>query len=431
MEILSLGEKIKKCRKEMNMILKDLAGERITPGQISLIESGKSKPSMDLLHYLASNLNTTVEYLMESEETQAEKISKYYRNIAEALIYNQKYDEVFEYLEKASDIVKKYNITLETAYINFLFGKINYLKNNYEEATNMFVECVSVFLTNNKYEDLINTFIYLGIIKLNLKYYHVALSYFHQAEFIYNNNDINDETYIKRIYYYIAKCFDCLGKKEKAIFYLDELKNKQKDINDKKSYANTLLQLAKELEEKGEFEKALKLSDKFKKIYNDLYNYDINCETENSLGKIYFKHRNFEDSIEHFQIVKDLKLNNKDSNMADIYLDLCEYYLYKRDIKEFEEYFNKAKLYINNNMKNKIKYFILSYKKNLLEENMQIAEESLIRALDCAKQNSLTKEIIYISFLLGKFYIDNNEAEKARAFLNSGIDSLNNAKSIV
>ncbi len=431
MEILSLGEKIKKCRKEMNMILKDLAGERITPGQISLIESGKSKPSMDLLHYLASNLNTTVEYLMESEETQAEKISKYYRNIAEALIYNQKYDEVFEFLEKASSIVKRYNITLETAYINFLFGKIYFLKNNYEEASKMFLECLSVFLTNNKYEDLINSFIYLGIIKMSLRYFNVALSYFHQAEFIYNNNDINDETYIKRIYYYIAKCFDSLGKKEKAIYYLDELKTKQRDINDKRTYANTLLQMAKELEEKGEFEKALKISDKFKKIFNDLYNYDINCDLESNLGKLYFKHRNFEDSIEHFQIVKDLKLNNKDNNMAEIYLDLCEYYLYKRDIKDFEEYFNKAKLYINNNVKNKIKYYILSYKKNLLEENTLIAEESLVRALECAKQNSLTKEIIYVSFLLGKFYIDNNEAEKARLFLNSGIDSLNSAKNIV
>lgn len=49
MEILSLGEKIKRRRKELNMTLKDLAGDRITPGQISLVESGKSNPSMDLL----------------------------------------------------------------------------------------------------------------------------------------------------------------------------------------------------------------------------------------------------------------------------------------------------------------------------------------------------------------------------------------------
>ena len=78
MEILSLGEKIKKKRKALNMTLKDLAKDRITPGQISLVESGRSNPSMDLLEYLSLNLNTTVEYLIESEDSQAEKISKYY-----------------------------------------------------------------------------------------------------------------------------------------------------------------------------------------------------------------------------------------------------------------------------------------------------------------------------------------------------------------
>ena len=74
MEILSLGEKIKRRRKELNMTLKELAGERITPGQISLVESGRSNPSMDLLEYIAITLNTSVEYLMETEKTQAEMI---------------------------------------------------------------------------------------------------------------------------------------------------------------------------------------------------------------------------------------------------------------------------------------------------------------------------------------------------------------------
>ncbi|EOU1975017.1 helix-turn-helix transcriptional regulator, partial [Clostridium perfringens] len=82
MEILSLGEKIKRRRKELNMTLKELAGERITPGQISLVESGRSNPSMDLLEYIAITLNTSVEYLMETEKTQAEKICLYYEQIA-------------------------------------------------------------------------------------------------------------------------------------------------------------------------------------------------------------------------------------------------------------------------------------------------------------------------------------------------------------
>ena len=50
-----------------------MAGDRITPGQISLVESGKSNPSMDLLEYLADTLKTSIEYLMETEEYQAER----------------------------------------------------------------------------------------------------------------------------------------------------------------------------------------------------------------------------------------------------------------------------------------------------------------------------------------------------------------------
>ena len=89
MEILSLGEKIKRRRKEMKLTLKDLAGDRITPGQISLVESGKSNPSMDLLEYLADRLETSIEYLLETEEHQAEKICIYYENIAEASMIDE------------------------------------------------------------------------------------------------------------------------------------------------------------------------------------------------------------------------------------------------------------------------------------------------------------------------------------------------------
>ena len=110
MEILSLGEKIKKRRKDLDLTLKELAAERITPGQISLVESGKSNPSMDLLEYLAEALDTTVEYLMESEGAQAEKICTYYENIAEAYIMNEDFSLGEEYVEKSLYYAEKYNL---------------------------------------------------------------------------------------------------------------------------------------------------------------------------------------------------------------------------------------------------------------------------------------------------------------------------------
>ena len=75
MDILSLGEKIKKLRKENNMTLKELAGDRITAAQISHIERDKSHTSQELLDYLAQRLDVSVDYLIETKEMQSRKIT--------------------------------------------------------------------------------------------------------------------------------------------------------------------------------------------------------------------------------------------------------------------------------------------------------------------------------------------------------------------
>ena len=75
MNILSLGEKIKKLRKEKNMTLKELAGDRITAAQISHIERDKSHTSQELLEYLAYQLDVSVDYLLETKEMQSKKLT--------------------------------------------------------------------------------------------------------------------------------------------------------------------------------------------------------------------------------------------------------------------------------------------------------------------------------------------------------------------
>ncbi|MDC9421668.1 helix-turn-helix transcriptional regulator, partial [Clostridioides difficile] len=75
MNILSLGEKIKRLRKEQNMTLKELAGDRITAAQISHIERDKSHTSYELLEYLSNKLGVSVDYLLETKEMQSKKIT--------------------------------------------------------------------------------------------------------------------------------------------------------------------------------------------------------------------------------------------------------------------------------------------------------------------------------------------------------------------
>ncbi|WP_155594238.1 helix-turn-helix domain-containing protein, partial [Clostridium tyrobutyricum] len=146
MEILSLGEKIKKRRKELNMTLKDLAGNRITPGQISLIESGKSNPSMDLLQYLTDILNISIEYLMETEKTQAEKNCIYFQNIAESYIMNKDLIEGEKYIDRAIYFAEEYNLEYRKAKNLYLKSKIFTARKQYSIAQQYLLSANVIFI---------------------------------------------------------------------------------------------------------------------------------------------------------------------------------------------------------------------------------------------------------------------------------------------
>ncbi len=131
---------------------------RITPGQISLVESGKSNPSMDLLEYLANTLNTAVEYLMESEEAQAEKICLFYENIAEALILNSDLVQAEQNIEKSIYYSEKYKLEYRKARNLSLRGDIYMARKEIASAQQVFLSSNVIFIKNNSYEEIIKNF---------------------------------------------------------------------------------------------------------------------------------------------------------------------------------------------------------------------------------------------------------------------------------
>ena len=65
---LTLGEKIKRRRKELHLTQQALAGEAITRILISRIESGDVTPSVETLKYLADSLGVPAGYLLTEED---------------------------------------------------------------------------------------------------------------------------------------------------------------------------------------------------------------------------------------------------------------------------------------------------------------------------------------------------------------------------
>ena len=109
MNILSLGEKIKKLRKEKNMTLKELAGDRITAAQISHIERDKSHTSYELLDYLAKRLDVSADYLLETKEMQSKKITDNLILQSEIYVKSNELEKADEQITKALEICKEYD----------------------------------------------------------------------------------------------------------------------------------------------------------------------------------------------------------------------------------------------------------------------------------------------------------------------------------
>lgn len=64
---MELGQRIKEARLTAGLSQKALCGDTITRNMLSLIESGKAKPSMQTLRYLAEQLGKPISYFLEED----------------------------------------------------------------------------------------------------------------------------------------------------------------------------------------------------------------------------------------------------------------------------------------------------------------------------------------------------------------------------
>ncbi|AYE35018.1 helix-turn-helix domain-containing protein [Clostridium septicum] len=423
MEILALGEKIKRRRKELNMTLKDLAGDRITPGQISLVESGRSNPSMDLLEYLADELNTSVEYLMESEESQAEKISIYYEQVAESYILAGEHITAEKYIENALYYSERYDLEYRKAKILYLRARIYMSKGELVLAQQFFLSSNVIFIKNNNYEEIINTFLNLGRITLQLKAYHSASSYLRQAEKVYIDNNIGNDYLLGEIYYFMAQAYFKTDNVGKAMDYSFLAKSKFDQVNNRNEYAKTLLLLSEEYNKKGDLGNAIKYSQKTLEVYRELEELTNVSEIENNLGKLFYEFENIEESFKHYEVAKEIRIKKKDDKLVETLINICENYIKIKNIPKCEEVLKEINGYLKeDDLEGLVEYNLLWYRIYIMKEMPKEAEYILLDSYNLAKANNLNKKAGEIAIMIGKFYIDNKKDFEAAKYLDEGVN---------
>ncbi|QHJ69265.1 helix-turn-helix domain-containing protein [Planococcus halotolerans] len=182
----SLGERIRKLRKEKGLTLQALAGEELSKGMLSLIENNKANPSMESLAYIADRLAIDKNELLEEFSTaeirkllqeveelykvdimSKELIKEYKTIVAKIQLYKDKLPFRYESarlleiysrcsyhakidgwkssLKKAEEIYEGLQMINQSAEIHIFRAMTSFTEHRYSEALTMIQESRKVF----------------------------------------------------------------------------------------------------------------------------------------------------------------------------------------------------------------------------------------------------------------------------------------------
>ncbi|MDY2737459.1 helix-turn-helix domain-containing protein [Intestinibacter sp.] len=352
MNILSLGEKIKKLRKEKNMTLKELAGDRITAAQISHIERDKSHTSYELLEYLAERLDVSIDYLLETKEMQSKKITDNLILQSEIYIKRDALDEAEKEIEEIIEICEKYDLSENYGKCNYLLGNIYLKRKDSRKANFYFEKALFHFIKNDDKKRIFQCYMNIANIYFEDKFYQVALTNYYFAKEILDEINVDEPDTYKELYSKISKCYIKMDDTEKALEFIEKIGSIDNEYSPTQEVemlvlkAKNLLAEARYIESKEYFAKALKIIEKEE-------NKDKLAQVYLTVGSIYGEMGDNEKFLEYSEKVYDIKKNDSDEYMMDSLFNIIKSYI---DSNEFELAKKYSKLALAAAIKTKSKY---------------------------------------------------------------------------
>lgn len=423
MEVLSLGEKIKKRRRELNLTLKDVAGNRVTPGQISLVESSKSNPSMDLLDYLAKTLDISVEYFMESESTQAEKICQYLSKMAEINIEMGEYDKARGYLDKGSRYIERYGLTLSKAKNLYIKALYEIKMKNYTKAYDYLFQCNVIYSTTNYKTGYIDNFMLVAKTFLDADSIPLAISYFHKSESLFTQEVITDEYMLAKVYFYLAMAYKKQGAIDKSREYTLLAKEKFAILSDNQGYAKFLTKVAEKYETEGNLEEATKYSTMAINLFNLNNEGSEIGKIELNLGKLFTDFDDYHEALVHFKQAERVYSQIRGNELIEVYLSMADCYAHLGQKDACFETLNYLDRIIReDDILMNIRIHRLKFKVNNLFHHKREALNNLVLALNLARESNLLDEESEILILMAKYYQDHGKDEDSLRFLEKSME---------
>lgn len=376
MEILSIGEKIKRSRIYREVTLKELCADKLSMSKLSCIENNKVEPTSEILEYIADKLDIDYKYLSKDIRAQIEDNISEIRNdkrssekqIEDMLITNLEYARGYNYVDLSSDLIHM----LFSHYM--LNGKLDSIQEILPEYYELYE--LNTDIEQTYYQDMAKYFFLENEFLESLTYITKIKKYAEE-----NNGDIN---LIGRLQVYESMCFSNLNMDDKAIESISKMINYIDKVTDKviKGF-----------------------------LYSEYFY--LNATIKNTID---------------YELLEKVESEFKDEKKAISYLHkrLAEAYLKNGDIQSCVKY---SKLAIENKEK-EVSYEYNQFVTRIIElllscEALDSAEEVLSILSDDSINSGNVKMIERVYYLKGEIAKHRGEKRQWELYKNLSLDALN------
>ncbi len=426
MVILSLGQKIKRLRKDKELTLECLGEEYVSKAHLSIIENDKASPSINLLQFLANKLEVDLEFLLETEKEQAIRYCNIWIKEMEAKVKLNRtsgIDEIYNNIEKVG---KDYKLSDIQGQSNLLYAQLRINAGKYDEALDYIQKSIHFSTKADNISRIIRAYNKEGYIYLHKGMYEIAVQKHKQAFMFYKTLSHEDLILKSDIFFNLSIAYHKLKDKENAIKYAEQVCEINKEINHPKRYAQSLLNCSSSYILNKNYKAAQRVLEEANLLLDKQNEYRLQSLIANNLGKVYLDYGENDKALEQLLKAKDLKEKHNTDDLPKTLFELCKFYIKNGRIeKAFEELGYAMKLSEEKNLENnKIEGLNIYIDYYAAQNRYNEAIEKLKELIDVLINLEKEDELVGAYLKLGNTLNLTNHREEAIFYFNKAYNLL-------
>ncbi|MGB8956105.1 MAG: helix-turn-helix transcriptional regulator [Tumebacillaceae bacterium] len=322
MRYLTLGQKLRLKRKDLNLTLKEVAGDKISPATLSLVERDLQVPSEDLLRYLADRMETPFSYFRETPEETLQRRAKTLLVEAEALLARKRYGMATRFVEEILNDAKELKLTHLIGQCSLLLSRVYLEQEQFSRANQHLFDAQSALLVSGHLEWMPQVYFQFGLISFRQGFYPQALDFFTQAH--QSQTPALDEELGRKILSMLSQTYHKLGQYDAALRYAEQTKELVGRMDNLEAYAESLIQLGASYREKEHYDQALDLFQEAMRLIRQIDAKHELSEVEHNLASLFMKKGQYQEAHQHFETAIEQKMKLNDPAVVSTALEHIE-----------------------------------------------------------------------------------------------------------